>query len=90
MNHVWSILFLLRVYDYTVIHVICWVELPEQKRLCPIFFENMDPDKWDTTMWYRVTRNPQEFHGLMGCQRDLRILGVTKIHGAAWNSHDEA
>ena len=22
------------------------------------FSENMDPDKWDTTMWYRVTRNP--------------------------------
>ena len=37
-------------YDYTLIHVVCWVELPEQKRLCPIFFENMDPDKWDTTV----------------------------------------
>ena len=24
-------------YDYTIIHVVCWVELPEQRRLCPIF-----------------------------------------------------
>ena len=24
-------------YDYTVIHVVFWVELLEQKRLCPIF-----------------------------------------------------
>ena len=28
------------------------------KETLPDFFENMDPDKWDTTMWYRVTRNP--------------------------------
>ena len=45
--------------DYTVIQVVCWVELPEQKILFPIFFENMDPDKWDTIVWYRVTRNPR-------------------------------
>ena len=25
-------------YDYTVIQVGCWVELPEQRRLCPNFF----------------------------------------------------
>ena len=40
MDLMWSILLLLRLligYDYTVIHVVCWVELPEQKRLCPIF-----------------------------------------------------
>ena len=24
-------------YDYTVIQVVCWVELPEQRRLCLIF-----------------------------------------------------
>ena len=24
-------------YDYTIIQVICWVELPEQRRLCSIF-----------------------------------------------------
>ena len=40
MDPVWSILLLLRPgmgYDYTVIHVICWVELSEQRRLYPIF-----------------------------------------------------
>ena len=24
-------------YDYTVIQVVCWVELPEQRRFCSIF-----------------------------------------------------
>ena len=24
-------------YDYTIIQVVCWVELPEQRKLCPIF-----------------------------------------------------
>ena len=43
------------------------------------FCGNMDPDKWDTTMWYRVTRNPQEFHRLTGGQRDPRDRGVTPI-----------
>ena len=47
------------------------------KETLPDFFGNMDLDKWDTTMWYRVTRNPQEFHRLTGCQRDPRIWGVT-------------
>ena len=40
MDHVESKLLLLRPlmgYDYTVIQVVCWVELPEQRRLCPIF-----------------------------------------------------
>ena len=61
-----------------VIQVVCWVDLSEQRRLCLIFCENMDPDKWDTTVWYRVNRNPQEFRGLTGYQRDPRILGVTE------------
>ena len=41
MDPVRSILLLLRPwigYDYTVIEVVCWVELPEQRRLCSIFF----------------------------------------------------
>ena len=41
MDHVGSILLLLRPwmsYDYTVIHVVCWVEPPEQRRLCPMIF----------------------------------------------------
>ena len=40
MDHVWSLLLLLRPlmdYGYTVIQVVCWVELPEQRRFCPIF-----------------------------------------------------
>ena len=40
MEHVGSILLLLRLwmsYDYSVIQVVCWLELPEQRRLCPIF-----------------------------------------------------
>ena len=32
-------------YDYTVIHIVDWVELLEQMRLCSIFCKNMDPDK---------------------------------------------
>ena len=39
MDPMWSLLLLLRLwmgYDYTVIQVVCWVELLEQKRLCPI------------------------------------------------------
>ena len=40
MDHMWSLLLLLRPwmhYDYTVIQVVCWVELLEQMRLYPIF-----------------------------------------------------
>ena len=85
MEPVGSILLLLRPrmgYDYIVIQVIYGVELLEQRRFYPIFVkiwipiygcENMDLDKWSTTVWYRVTRNPQEFLGLTGCQQDPRI-----------------
>ena len=48
---------------------------PRTKETLPDFCENMDIDKWDTTVWYRVTRNPQEFHGLTSCQQDPRVLG---------------
>ena len=40
MDPVWSLLLMLRPwmgYDYTVIQVVYWVELPRQKGLCPIF-----------------------------------------------------
>ena len=40
MDHVWSLLLLLRPWmghGYTVIQVVYWVELPEQMSLCPIF-----------------------------------------------------
>ena len=42
MDPVGSILLLLRPwmgYDYTVIQVVCWVELLEQRRLYPIFMK---------------------------------------------------
>ena len=31
---------------------------PQTKEILPDFCENMNPDKWDTAVWYRVTRNP--------------------------------
>ena len=65
-------------YDYTVIQVVFWVELPKQRRLYPIFCENMDPYKWDTTVWYRVTRNPHEFGGQV-VNGTLGFWGVTII-----------
>ena len=48
---------------------------PRTNETLPDFCKNMDPDKWDTTVWYLVTLNPQEFRGLTNCQRDPRILG---------------
>ena len=80
MDHVWSLLLLLipwMGYGYTVIQVVCWVELLEQRRL-PDFCENMDLDKWDIIVWYQVTQNPQEFNRLMSCQWDPRVLGRHK------------
>ena len=40
---------------------------PRTKKTLPDFCENMELDKWDTIVWYRVTRNPHKFHELMGC-----------------------
>ena len=45
------------------------------KETLPDFCKNMDLDKWDIIAWYRVTRNPHEFRGLMSCQWDPRVLG---------------
>ena len=36
-------------YDYTVIQVICWIELPEQRRLCLIFVK----------IWIPINRTQQ-------------------------------
>ena len=47
MDLVGPILLLLRPwmgYDYIVVQIVYWVELPEKRRLCLIFCENMDPD----------------------------------------------
>ena len=46
MDPMGLILLLLRPwmgYDYIVILVVCWVELPEQRRLCPIFVKTWIP-----------------------------------------------
>ena len=55
----------LRLYCYTG----CMLgRAPRTKETLPdFFFKNMDPDKWDTTVWYPVTQNQQKFHGLTGC-----------------------
>ena len=55
---------------------------PQTKETLPDFCENMDPDKWDTIVWYRVTKNPHKFSGLTGCQRDPRIWGVTNKYSS--------
>ena len=66
------------IYSYTS----CLLgRAPQTKETLPDFCENMDPDKWDTTVWYRVTRNPQEFRELTSCQRDLRVLGRLRNQG---------
>ena len=80
MDSVGSILLLLRPwigYDYTVIQAVCWVELLEQRRLCHIFYENIDLDKWNTIVWYRVTQNPHKFCRLTCFQWDPQI-GVSQ------------
>ena len=40
---------------------------PRTKKTLLDYCENMDPDKWDTIVWYRVTQNPKEFCELTGC-----------------------
>ena len=48
MDPVGSIQLLLRPwmgYDYIVIQVVCWVELPKKKRLCPFFVKIWIPIK---------------------------------------------
>ena len=58
MDPMGAILLLLRPcmsYNYTG----CMLgKTPQTKKTIPVFCENMDHDKWNTTIWYRVTRNP--------------------------------
>ena len=37
---------------------------PRTQKTMPDFCENMDPDKWDITVRYRVTRYPRVFRRL--------------------------
>ena len=47
---------------------------PRTKETLPDLFENMDPNKWDTTMWYWVTRNLQEFCGFTDDSCHSRVI----------------
>ena len=57
-----------------VVIVNCWDRFctmgraPRTKETLPDFRE-----------WYRVTRHPRVFRRLMGCQRDPREWGVTRL-----------
>ena len=68
MDPMWSILLMLRPwmgYDYIFIHVVCWVELPEEKRLCPIFVK----------IWIRINGTQ---HVVMG---HLKSIGILLVDG---------
>ena len=70
---------------HVIAHVAFWLELPVQRRLCPIFVKSGVPGKRDSMVWCRFTRHPRIFRGLTGCQQTPRIWGVTdskmiKVH----------
>ena len=58
------------------VHVGFWIDLPVQRRLCPIFVKIMDPAKWDITVRYQVTRYSQVFRRLTVGQWIPGFLGV--------------
>ena len=43
------------------------------------FGKIMDPNKWNSTVWYRVIRYPQVFRGLIGDQWTPEFWGVTPM-----------
>ena len=68
VDPVWS-LYNIGTDFHVIAQVIFWVELPVQRRLYPIFVKSWVSGKEDSMVWCRVTRYPQIFHGLTGCQR---------------------
>ena len=65
MDPVWLILLLLKPwmgYDYTVIQVVCWVELLEQNRIYPFFF---------LKIWIPINGTQQCGFGLPGIHRNF-------------------
>ena len=48
-------------YDYTVIQVVCWVELPEQRRLCPIFVKIWIPKSTGILQVDGLSTGPSDF-----------------------------
>ena len=77
VDPVWS-LYNIETGFHEIAQVVFWVELPVQRRLCPIFVKSQVLGKWDTMEWSRVTRHLKIFHGLTGCQQTPRIWGVTR------------
>ena len=76
VDPVWS-LYNIRTGCHEIAQVVFWVELSVQRRLCAIFIKSWVPGKEDSMVWYQVTRHPQIFRELTGCQRTPGIWGVT-------------
>ena len=51
---VWS-LYNIRRGFHVIAQVVFWLQLPVQRRLCPIFVKSWVPGKGDSMVWYRVT-----------------------------------
>ena len=56
VDSVWS-LYNIRIGCPVIAQVVFWVELPVQRRLCPIFVKSRVPGKEDSMVWCRVTRH---------------------------------
>ena len=70
MDLVGSILLLFRPcigYDYSVIQVLCWVKLLEQRRLCPIF----------VTIWIPIMGHNSMVSGLPKSTEIPRVDGLS-------------
>ena len=62
----WIYIAYIGLFGTSICRYYFWVELPVQRRLCPIFLK-----------WRRVTRPPLIFRGLTGSQRTPGFWGVT-------------
>ena len=69
---VWS-LYNIGTGCHVIAQVVFWVELPVQRRLCPIFVKSWVLGKGDSMVLCRVTRYLRIFCELTGCQRTPRI-----------------
>ena len=58
---------------HIIAQVVFLVELPVQRRLCLILLNLASRKKKDSMVWCRVTRHPQIFRELTGCQQTPRI-----------------
>ena len=70
MDSMGSILLLLRPwmgYDYTVIQFLCLIELPEQRRFCPVFLK----------IWIPINGTQQCSIGLLEIHRNSTVDGLS-------------